>query len=253
MYEILALRYAGPFVRQTPLMIWFKDRDQFVEVYYYIWCIRGQGETVVVDVGVAPDEAARRALAGYVSPADMLARVGVDAAQVRHVILTHLHWDHMGAWQQFPRARFYVQSEELRFWTEDPLSRRPPYRNLADEPGLAALAALAREGRVSRLDGEAEVLPGIVCIPAPGHSAGLQAVAVQTDRGVAIVGSDCGHLFRNYAEDWPSALIDNMQAWLHSYDRLRARVSSLDLLFPGHDAAMTTNFPAVADGVTRLV
>jgi glyoxylase-like metal-dependent hydrolase (beta-lactamase superfamily II) len=103
------------------------------------------------------------------------------------------------------------------------------------------------------LKGDTEILPGITCLLAPGHTPALQVVAVNTAQGTAIVGSDCGHLFRNYREDWPSALIVDMITWMKTYDRLRARASSLDLIFPGHDALMTDNYPAVAPDVTRLV
>ena len=98
-----------------------------------------------------------------------------------------------------------------------------------------------------------EILPGIECILAPGHSVALQAVAVVTAQGIAVLGSDCGHLFRNYREDWPSALITDLRAWMASYEKLRASASSLDLLFPGHDPLMSEAYSEVAPGITRLV
>jgi hypothetical protein len=76
---------------------------------------------------------------------------------------------------------------------------------------------------------------------------------VNTARGTAIVGSDCAHVFRNYQEDWPSALIVDLVGWMKTYDKLRQRVSSADLLFPGHDRLLMENYPAVARDITRLV
>ena len=81
----------------------------------------------------------------------------------------------------------------------------------------------------------------------------LQAVAVNTAKGKAILGSDCAHTFRNYQEDWPSTFIADLPAWMRSYDKLREEVSSPDLLFPGHDPAMTSQYEQVAEGVTLLV
>jgi erythromycin esterase-like protein len=80
----------------------------------------------------------------------------------------------------------------------------------------------------------------------------LQAVAVNTAKGTAILGSDCAHIFRNYQEDWPSAIIVDLVGWMKTY-KLRARASSIDLLFPGHDPIMSENYPELAEGVTRLV
>jgi glyoxylase-like metal-dependent hydrolase (beta-lactamase superfamily II) len=43
-----------------------------------------------------------------------------------------------------------------------------------------------------------------------------------------------------------------MAAWLESYDKVRSRASSIDLIFPGHDTQLLTGYPKVAQDVTRL-
>jgi N-acyl homoserine lactone hydrolase len=42
-------------------------------------------------------------------------------------------------------------------------------------------------------DGEAEILPGVRLLPAPGHTAGHQIVVVETDEGLVVLGGDVGH------------------------------------------------------------
>jgi hypothetical protein len=44
-----------------------------------------------------------------------------------------------------------------------------------------------------------------------------------------------------------------MIVWMKSYDKIKAKVSSPDLLFPGHDLALLENYPRVAEDVSRLV
>ena len=44
-----------------------------------------------------------------------LASAGARPEEITTVILTHLHYDHAGNNQLFPKARFYVQREELRY------------------------------------------------------------------------------------------------------------------------------------------
>jgi hypothetical protein len=56
-----------------------------------------------------------------------------------------------------------------------------------------------------------------------------------------------------YREDWPSALIVDLVGWMKTYDKLRERVSSPDLLFPGHDRLLLENYPEAAQDITRLV
>ncbi len=40
---------------------------------------------------------------------------------------------------------------------------------------------------------------------------------------------------------------------MKTYDKLRERVSSSDLFFPGHDRLLLENYPEVAEDITRLV
>lgn len=252
-YNIYALRYAGPFTSSGALLMWMKDWERVAERNYYLWCLKGVEETLIVDTGVSPEMARQRKLRGYISPAEILSRIDVNANEVKHVILTHIHWDHAGGLSLFPDAKIYIQEEEYRFWMEDPVAKRPPFGFYSDETVKANLNAIDRAGRLVLIGGDQEIFPGIECLLAPGHSVALQAVAVNTAKGTAILGSDTAHLFRNYREDWPSALINDMVAWMRTYDKLRARVASLDLLFPGHDPIMSQNYSEVASGVTLLV
>jgi glyoxylase-like metal-dependent hydrolase (beta-lactamase superfamily II) len=252
-YEILALRYAGPFEGSGALLMWLRDWDVVAQRCYYIWCIRSEKETIVVDTGVSPERAGEMNLAGYVNPVEMLSRIDVDARQVKHVILTHIHWDHVSGVKLFPKATFYVQQREFRFWIEDPIARRPPLARSSDTEAISFLASLEGSERLVLLDGDCEIMPGIECLLSPGHTVALQAVAVETAKGTAIVGSDCAHLFRNFREEWPSAIITNLVDWLKTYERLKATVSEPELLFPGHDPLLTESYPKIADGITKLV
>ena len=49
--------------------------------------------------------------------ADGLAAIDVDAADVRDVVITHMHYDHAGNHELFPRARYHLQDEEMAFCT----------------------------------------------------------------------------------------------------------------------------------------
>jgi len=252
-YEIYAVRYAGPFTSSGAFLMWLRDWDKLEERNYYIWCIRGPEETVIVDAGVDPALAEVRELAGYINPAGILSRIGVDADEVRHLILTHMHWDHASGVKLFGNATVYVQDREYRFWLNDPVAKRPPFRRMSDEASMEYLVSLEGTDRLCLVKGDQEILPGITCMLAPGHTAGLQAVAVSTAKGTAVLGSDCAHLFRNYQEDWPSSLTVDLVELMRTYDKIRERATSVDLIFPGHDVLMASGYPQVAEGITRLV
>jgi glyoxylase-like metal-dependent hydrolase (beta-lactamase superfamily II) len=252
-YEIYALKYAGPLTSSGAMLMWFKEWERVEKRNYYIWCLKGKGEPVVVDAGVAPELARERNINGYVNPMEVLSRIDVKADEVQHVVITHIHWDHASGVSLFPNATFYIQDKEYRFWLKDRIATRPPFRHVSDETSKAYLASLEGTDRLVLLKGDQEILPGIECLLAPGHTVALQAVAVDTARGTAILGSDCAHTFRNYREDWPSALIVDLVAWMRTYDKLRKKASSIDLIFPGHDPIMSTQYREVAKDITRLV
>ena len=72
--------------------------------------------------------AADRKLKGYVNPVDVAARDGLKPNDVTKVVITHMHWDHVGGMEMmpkaYPRAVFYVQKREYDFWTKHPVAKR---------------------------------------------------------------------------------------------------------------------------------
>ena len=169
------------------------------------------------------------------------------------MVITHIHFDHANGAELFPNATFYVQEKEFNFWIKDPVAQKPPFLMLSDPVRNAYLAKLEGTKRLMLINGDQGMLPGVELLFAPGHTPGLQVVAVNTAKGTAIVGSDCAHIFRNYEEEIPSCFIADMVSWMKTYNKVKSKVSSLDLLFPGHDTKMLTDYPKVAEDITRLV
>ncbi len=252
-YQIYALKYAGPFVRPASMVTWFQDMDKTTEINYYIFAVREGSQTIVVDCGCAPKLAQERNLNGYVNPREVLKRIDIDADRVRHVVATHIHFDHISGVELFPRATIYVQEREFLFWMKNPIAKRAPFLQTTDPVGNRYLAKLEGTQRLKLIRGDKKILPGVELLLAPGHTIGLQVVAVNTARGTAVVGSDAAHLFSSFRTDIPSAIITDLIAWMKSFDKIRAKASSIDLIFSGHDLALLTNYPKVAEDVVQLV
>ena len=252
-YEIYALKYAGPFVRSVGRLLFNTDWEKEMEVNWYFWVIKGNNKTLLVDCGMAPSLAQQMHLQGYVNPVQVLARMGIEAPQVQTVVITHIHFDHANGAELFPKATFYVQEKEFNFWMKDPVAKKPAFFMESDPTGYAHFARLEGTERLILIQGDQVILPGIELLLAPGHTPGLQAVAVNTAKGTAILGSDSACIFRNYEEEIPSCYITDLVSWMKTYDKLKARVSSLDLLFPGHDIKMLTQYPKMAEDITRLI
>lgn len=253
-YSILALKYAGPLTSSVAKVLLNTDWDKQIERNYYIWVVRSEGKTVVIDCGVRLALAEQRTLHGYVSPAEILRRVGIDAACVEHLVITHIHRDHVGGIELFPRAKVYVQRKEFDFWTLDPLALRPSFSQDSDQVAVQGLAALRGSERLVLIDGDREILPGIKLLLTPGHTPALQSVAVSTAKGVAILTSDCAHVHRTFEMDMPSSMICDLPEWMRSLEKLRKLVhGNLDMLFPGHDVGMRLKYPEVAEDITILM
>ena len=127
-YEIYALKYAGPFTSSGAFLMWKKDWEKQVQRNYYFWCVRGEKETVIIDAGIPPKLARERNLAGYVSPVEVLSRIGVRAEEVRHLILTHIHWDHSSGVGLF----------RDRPWLDSSAATAPPPRPARRRAGTGA-------------------------------------------------------------------------------------------------------------------
>jgi glyoxylase-like metal-dependent hydrolase (beta-lactamase superfamily II) len=252
-YEIYAVKYAGPLISSVAMVLWNTDWEKRMERNYYIWVVKGKDEILIVDCGVSPSLAQEMGLQGYVNPVHVLKGIGIEASQVQKVVITHIHFDHANGIELFPKATFYVQEKEFNFWIKDPVAKKPPFLILSAPDRNANLANLEGTERLVLIKGDQAILPGIELLLAPGHTLGLQAVAVNTAKGTAVVGSDCAHISRNYEEEIPSTFITDMVAWMKTYDKLKLKVSSINLLFPGHDLKMSTHYPKVAEGITRLV
>lgn len=255
MYEIYALKYAGPFTRKLAYGLYGKGWDENIKINYYIWAIKGKDEFIVVDTGCGLSGARQRKLETYVNPVEVLARIGVNGSNVRKVIMTHMHFDHVGGMEMFPaafpKATFYVQKKEYDFWTKNPFSKRPQFNR--DEVALKAMADLEGTDRLVLICGDQKIMPGIEVLLAPGHTPGLQAVAVNTAKGTAIVASDLAQIHRALREDSTGSVYTDLIGCLASYDKIKARAASLELIFVGHDMNLSTDFPKVAEDVTRLV
>jgi N-acyl homoserine lactone hydrolase len=136
-------------------------------------------------------------------PADVvLKRIGVDPADVDTMILTHNHFDHAGGVEFFPNAHVFIQAREVsRYMWAAGLPDRLQWLTTATDPDLMLwLVGRMKRGKLTLLEGEAEVLPGVRCVPAHDtHTAGSQYVTVENARdGRWLLAGDNCYVYENF-------------------------------------------------------
>jgi glyoxylase-like metal-dependent hydrolase (beta-lactamase superfamily II) len=153
--------------------------------------VRHRGRVMVCETGIGsklPEEHARRQ--GVWEPEALLhglRRLGIRREEVDLVLATHLHWDHAGGFTRrgqdgleltFPRARHVVQRTEWDFALDpDPRSRA----GYVEED----LLPVAEAGLLEFVDGEAEIVPGLVVRQTGGHTPGHQLIVVRPSEDLA--------------------------------------------------------------------
>ena len=155
--------------------------------------LSGEGRHILVDCGIDlenPKSAQRVAYeGGYTarSATEILAPLDLAPEDISDIILTHLHWDHIGGMKQYPNATFYLQKEEFFGWLSAFAS--PATRGLSQltvlEEDLKTLTALLYQGRLLLLEGDVdELFPGIrISVSTFGHSYAMQLVLLEQEDG----------------------------------------------------------------------
>jgi glyoxylase-like metal-dependent hydrolase (beta-lactamase superfamily II) len=175
--------------------------------------IEAGGEYVLADTGFGTADCAKprrlglrfNALSNPVSDeAETALRqvesLGVDPADVRHIVTTHLDLDHAGGLGDFPDAQVHVLGAELAIAERPPLKERARYVKaqwahgphwVEYGPGGDRWFGFESIRLLPDLDAE------IALIPLPGHSAGHSGVAINTPDGWLL---HCGDAFFHHGE-----------------------------------------------------
>jgi glyoxylase-like metal-dependent hydrolase (beta-lactamase superfamily II) len=178
--------------------------------------------------------------------------VGLDRNTVADVILTHLHYDHVGTFHRFPRVDFHLQEKELHYTTGHHM-RHPFLARSFEVDDVVGIVRLNFARRVRLYNGPVELAPGISLHPVGGHTPRMQFVRVHTSRGWVVLASDVTHYYENMESGRPFTAAFNIGDMLDAYDALRAAAPSPQHIIPGHDPLVMRRYPPPSPSLEGLV
>jgi len=246
-YRIYVMQYAR---RQTNSGVFFlgDTHNTPMEMAYYMWAIRNEERTVVVDLGFTRAVGEARGRTWVAEPAARLETLGIDPKQVNDVILTHMHYDHVGNYALFPNASFWVQDDEMAFWTGRHAATEM-FRHSMEVDDVVALVRLNYDRRLRFVRGSQELFPGIAVHRVGGHTAGMQIVTVATASGTAVLASDASHHYGNIERRHVFPTLNNIPEMLDAFDTIERCAGDKRLIVPGHDPDVLKRFPLVEEGL----
>jgi glyoxylase-like metal-dependent hydrolase (beta-lactamase superfamily II) len=250
MYEVYALKYGER--DTTACQFFYREASHApITLHYYVWLILGGPEPILVDTGFLEDDARERGIRDYVSPAEVVRRAGARPEDVPLALITHLHYDHWAGHSLFPNAEYWIQRDEVAFWT-GPFGQTPAFRLSANVGALARLVTLNYAGRVRMVEGVHQVRPGITLHRLGGHTAGLQIVTVETARGPVVLASDASHFYRNVETRQPVQIITSLPEMLAGFETIHALAGAQRLIVAGHDPQVAERFKPVEPGIIQI-
>ncbi len=215
------------------------DDGLLIDIPVPVYLIRTDGgENVLVDTGMHPahiDDPSHSFGAEHANTIlplmqaedrleSRLAELGLEPADITHVVNTHLHADHCGGNFLFPHAEFIVQREQ--------------YDEALGHPEIPDELFHRPELHYRLLDGDEQLFGGVRAIVVPGHARRLQALLVSLPQsGSILIGGDAidtaEHLERDLWTHCPDPELARESA-----QRLEQIAAEEDaLLLYGHDAA----------------
>lgn len=242
-YEIYAIKYGERMGARGTMFVHGDPHDAPMAMDYFIWVLRNEARTIVVDVGYGRKEGERRGRTYLRSPVEGLALLGIDAGDIEDVIITHMHYDHAGNLEMFPKALFHIQDAEMSLVTGRAMTH-PALRHSFRLDDVVGMVRLIYGDRVVFHDGEGQVAPGVTLHHLPGHTRGMQAVRAGSQRGPVVLASDVAHYYESFENETPFLTHENLFHMLESHRKLRALALDNAHIVPGHDPLVMQRYPA---------
>ena len=215
------------------------------------WLIEHRDGLVLFDTGMHIDlqssfdrigaETAKTITPDFSPGEELTARLkqrGLASTDIDRIVLSHLHFDHVGGNQEIPDARVVVQRAE---WESGHDQRMIDY-------GVYNPDDYDHGHDVQQVEGEHDVFGDgmVVCLPTPGHTRGHQSLRLELSSGPVVLTGDCVYL-ESMLDDMVVPTMGSERAQAQQRESMQYLASLRDehgcRLLYGHDLAQFDALP----------
>jgi glyoxylase-like metal-dependent hydrolase (beta-lactamase superfamily II) len=226
--------FGGPFPITGLIPTVPKEKQRTITVPISMWIIDHPKGLVVFDTGnnvaISDGNCKSYWAAGFcefLTPSqkrsdvidEQLKKVGYSTDQVKIVITSHTHLDHVGNIAMFPKAIHVMQKKELyQGWWPEKFQGRA-------SPGAFVMADLAsaREFNYLELNGDYDLFGdgSVLILTTPGHTLGHQSVKIKLASGGSIIMSQDAIWMQENLDGYPAGLNYSVMDYTNSLNRLK--------------------------------
>lgn len=175
----------------VPKVLWEKvapaDEKNRIRMNVRSLLVRGNGRTILVDSGLGerwtPKQREMYAIDhSRFETNRSLAKLGLKVDAITDVVLSHLHFDHVGGALSFSKATYYVQKKNISHAHAPTEKDKASFLAETIDPVL-------KSDRVKIVDGDYEIAPGVKIWVTHGHTPGHQMLKVSDGKRAVV---SCG-------------------------------------------------------------
>lgn len=224
------------------------DAAETYDFALYIWLVLGGDKPILVDAGLTNvaemNRGAAHVLREPITQSEhetsraQLRKFGLTPEDIGHVLVTHLHFDHVDDLLLYTNAKICMGKKE---W-EGATSRAPSWGH---GPVLHAFLndPQCRERLV--LVEDQEILPGIESFWVGGHTPGSMAYSIRTAHGRAVLTGDTISLLANFERRIPPGVYADLDECRAAIKKVRARA---DIVLASHEPTVLDTWPPLPAG-----
>ncbi len=227
------------------------NRDKIYDYALYVWLILGGEKPILLDAGLNDvaemNRGAKKVLYEPITQGEdetvtsQLRKFGLTHADIGHIFVTHLHFDHVDGLLDFPNAKIHMGRKEWELATDNDCigswGHGPVMFTIRDDPKWNSRLVL-HEDEV--------VFPGFETFWVGGHTPGSQAYRLNTKHGKVVMTGDTVSLLENI--DRPVGVYSDIEQVKSAMKKIRSKA---DIVLPSHDPGTLDRWPPAAQDAPK--